>query len=238
MTEGTDEQATGEVAKEGEVAEEGLDTASELIKEVFNPTDPPATKKLSIKEIMALKVAVTKKVVIQLNGAVAEQISDFRMEVRAAELADETSNRDPSAPKLQKELDTLIEVSAVSEITFEFKSIGRYAYDELVENPQYKATKVQLREGTTFNPDTFPPALVAASCVSPKMTKKEATDIFSDPEWNGAELQRLFFGALECNTETGDIPLSRSGSDSTLSSLLRLATQPGAESLTQSSSDE
>ncbi|MDK1103819.1 MAG: hypothetical protein QGD93_09425, partial [Actinomycetota bacterium] len=75
MAEGTDEQATGEVAKED------LDTASELIKEVFNPTDPPATEKLSIKEIMALKVAVTKKVVIQLNGAVAEQISDLRMEV-------------------------------------------------------------------------------------------------------------------------------------------------------------
>ena len=52
------------------------------------------------------------------------------------------------------------------------------------------------------------------------MTLEEALTIYNDPSWNGAELQKLFFGALAVNTELADIPLSKAGTRETLSSQL------------------
>ncbi len=46
---------------------------------------------------------------------------------------------------------------------------------------------------------TFAPALIAASCVSHSFTAEEATAYFDSPEWNGAEVSRLYTAAVEAN---------------------------------------
>ncbi len=189
-----------------------------------------AAKQQTMANIIKKKRGVTKKVPIQIDGEVAVKIQELRAQITLAEQFDSKKNEPETALKLKKELDELIERSHDTEVTFTFKSLGRIVYDELVELPEHQPSDEQKKEGATFNPDTFPAALVAAACIDPEISPEEATEIFDDSEWNGAELQKLFFGALKVNTETGDIPLSRGGSSTTASLLSNLLTQQNEES--------
>lgn len=193
-----------------------------------------AAKKQTIAELRSKKKPVTKRVTIQLDGELATEIALMREKYQAARDYDRTSNENDTAPSIEKQINELIEDSRITEYTFVFQSIGRPNYDKLVSLPEHKPTKEQKRDNATFNADTFPPALIAASCVDPELSLEEAKDMFNDPSWNGAELANLFVGALEANTETGDIPLSRSDSAGTLNSLLSLVTQSETESPTLS----
>ncbi len=195
-------------------------------------TQAKAAKKRTIADIRGKKKPVTKKVYIQMDGEVANKIEELRGLFIAARDSDRLSNEPDQAPKIQAKIDRLIKKSESTIEEFVFKSIGRPRYDELVS--EHPPTKERKKAGDDFNADTFPPALVSESCVDPEFPLEDAVSIFSDPDWNGAELRKLFFGALEVNTETGEIPLSKSGSDATLSSLLSLVTRPNQPSLTAS----
>ena len=193
-----------------------------------------AAKKQTISEIRAKKKAVTKTVRIQLDGQIANELAALREAHRSARDADRLSNEPDKAPAITAEIEDLVERATETEAVFEFQSIGRPNYDALVEQPEHKPTKDQKRDGAQFNTDTFPPAVVSATCVNPEITLEEAVEMFSDPAWNGAELARLFEAAVSVNTDTGDIPLSRNDSEGTLGSVLNLLTQQSMESLTPS----
>lgn len=88
--------------------------------------------------------------------------------------------------------------AALDDVTVEmtFRSIGRKAYDALVlEHPPRDEDK---EHDYQYNPETFTPALIAASCIEPRMTLDDALDIFDN--WNGTEIMELFFAAVEVNT--------------------------------------
>ncbi len=191
-------------------------------------------KKRNIADIMAKKKPVTKRVPIQMDGEIADQIEKMRQEHTAARDHDRVSNQSDTAPAIQKKIDAMIKKAVKSIEVFTFRSIGRFAYDEMVG--QHPPSKDQKKDGADFNTDTFPPHLVSASCIDPEIPIEDALEIFSDPDWNGAELRSLFFGALDVNRELGDIPLSRSESEGTLNSLLNLVTQSNSESLIPSTS--
>jgi len=176
-------------------------------------------KKQTLADIQKKKKAVTKTVAIQIDGEIANEIAALRSLHSAARDADRLSNK-------------LLKKSQKSIVVFTFKSIGRFNYDKLVS--EHPPTKEQKADGADFNAETFPPTLVAAACSDPEISLEESIDMFDSPEWNNAELRALFFGALEVNTETGEIPLSRSGSDATLSSLLNLVSQSNTGSPTAS----
>lgn len=189
-----------------------------------------AAKKRTIAEIMSSKKPVTKVVYIQLDGEVSTRLAELSDELEEAKRFDVLSNSPDTAPAIKAKMDEVREVSKDTLASFTFRSIGRYRYDELVGLPKHQPSKEQkTKDGLNFNPDTFPPALVAASCIEPEMSLEEAEAIFADPDWNGAELQRLFFGALEVNNETGDVPFSKSGSDQTLISALNSIMQSNTE---------
>lgn len=189
-------------------------------------------KKQTIADIKKKKKAVTKTVAIQVDGEVANSIAALRALLTAARDSDRISNDTDKAPAIQKQIDKMVETSQDTLVVFTFKSVGRFEYDKLVA--AHPPTKEQKADGAEFNADTFPPALLSAACSDPEISLEEATEMFDDPDWNNAELRALFFGALEVNTETGEIPLSRSGSDGTLSSLLNLVSQSNTGSPTAS----
>ena len=189
-------------------------------------------KKQTIADIKKKKKAVTKTVPIQIDGEVANNIAALRSLHSAARDADRLVNENPKAPKIQKQIDDLVTASLETLVVFTFKSIGRFNYDLLVS--EHPPTKEEKKDGADFNAETFPPALIAAACTDPVISPDEAVEMFDDPDWNNAELRALFFGALEVNTETGEIPKSRSESGGMLDSLLSLASQSNTESLTQS----
>ena len=189
-------------------------------------------KKQTIADIKKKKKAVMKTVAIQVDGEVANSIAALRALLTAARDSDRISNDTDKAPAIQKQIDKMVETSQDTLVVFTFKSVGRFEYDKLVA--AHPPTKEQKADGAEFNADTFPPALLSAACSDPEISLEEATEMFDDPDWNNAELRALFFGALEVNTETGEIPLSRSGSDGTLSSLLNLVSQSNTGSPTLS----
>lgn len=195
-------------------------------------TQSKAAKKQTLASIKAKKKAVTKTVAIQVDGEIANEIAALRSLYSAAQSADRISNEPDTAPQIQDQIDKLLVQSQETIVVFTFKSIGRLNYDELVS--QHPPTKEAKKDGADFNAETFPPALLAAACSDPEISLEEAVDMFDDPDWNNAELRALFFGALEVNTETGEIPLSRSGSDATLSSLMNLVSQSNTGSPTPS----
>ncbi len=189
-------------------------------------------KKQTLADIKKKKKPVTKTVAIQIDGEVANEIAALRSLHSAARDQDRHSNDADKAPQVQKQIDKLLKKTEKSIVVFTFKSIGRLNYDELVS--QHPPTKDAKKDGADFNAETFPPALLAAACSNPEISIEEAVEMFDDPDWNNAELRALFFGALEVNTETGEIPLSRSGSDATISSLLNLVSQSNTGSPTVS----
>ena len=179
-----------------------------------------AAKAKVMADIIRKKKGITKLVTIQLDGEAATRISLLRAQHASALTYDTKHNEDDTAPAIQEQIDDEIEESRDTEIVFHFKSIGAPAYDKLLNKPENQPSEELKKLGADFNPDTFPPAIVAASCIDPEMTLEEALTIYNDPAWNGAELQKLFFGALEVNTELADIPLSKADTGETLSSRL------------------
>lgn len=87
-------------------------------------------------------------------------------------------------------------------VTLRFRSIGRKNYDRLVaDHPptdkQVEEHQAQFGQPAPYNADTFPPALIAASCIEPKLTLTEVEQLFD--EWNAAELTELFATAVAVN---------------------------------------
>lgn len=87
----------------------------------------------------------------------------------------------------------LIDLDEKTTIEFTFKGIGRKAFNTLVEEHQSQENKGE------WDPETFPPALIAASCADPAMTPDEAKLLWDDEAWSVQELDQLFTGALKVN---------------------------------------
>ena len=89
-------------------------------------------------------------------------------------------------------------------LTVKFRSIGRVAYEALLD--AHQPTDEQRAKGRAqkvkveWNPDTFPPALIAAAAVDPVFSLDEATELWESDDWNGEELLPLFFAAVAVNT--------------------------------------
>ena len=194
-----------------------------------------AAKAMTMDKIMKKKKGVVKSVQIQIDGEVATELTELQLLHSTAEAYDRKHNEDDTAPAIMDEIEALMGRAKETEVVFTFESIGSVAYDDIVGDPENQPTDEQKKEGATFNSLTFPPALIAAASVDPVITLEQATAIFQDRSWNGAELEKLFYAALEVNTETGDIPLSKGVSSGMDSSLLNFLTALNTESPTQSS---
>jgi hypothetical protein len=108
---------------------------------------------------------------------------------------------------------------------FRFEAIGRLAYDALVaahpftDEAQAKWLAQLEADGVPpaeqrplrWNRDTFGPALLSASCVSPRMTFEHATALWTSERFTESELARLW-GACMVVNESGDGVRPKGGS--------------------------
>lgn len=188
---------------------------------------------LTMEEILAKKKARTRTVKIQLDGEIVERIKDLQQALIRARQHDRKHNKSDTATTVEDELDSVILEGRATEVAFTFKSIGRAAFETLLNN--HKPTRDQKSEGMTFNPDTFAPALLSASSVDPAISPDDATTMFNSEEWNSAELAKLFLAAQEANVEAPDVPLSGSGIESTTDFISSLITASNRGSRTRSS---
>ena len=230
----------------------------ELEDETVDQRPPRASKRpkpaneLTLADIKRRKKGRIAKVTIQLDGEVAAQLEELREKLQEAKAEQRVSAPDMGTKDkvavLAREIEQMVESARDSEATFVFKAMGRRGYDELVsKHPPKKADRdiaKRLADETgqphsaEFDSDSFPPALIAASSLEPLMSETDAIALWNDPDWNGAELIKLFNTALMVNSLAGDIPFGLRGIGVTPSTGSKSTTATKPESPGRSSSAE
>lgn len=99
------------------------------------------------------------------------------------------------------------------EFVFTLRAIGSKAYDVLVG--VHPPTAEQKKEGATYNPDTFGPALISMCSANPKITPNEAKELWESDEWSRGEVMEIFMAAVEVNSRGLDVPFTAAVSDTT-----------------------
>lgn len=101
------------------------------------------------------------------------------------------AGREDEVQALSGQLLKLHAEAAASRVRFTFQALGRAAYEEL--RRAHPATRPQLRlvPDLAYNPDTFAPALFAATCVEPTgMSMQDWTRICVG--WTDGQVMALF----------------------------------------------
>lgn len=173
----------------------------------------------SIDDLRVGKKPLTRKLTVYLDDEHHEAFREARAELdRATTLA--KSNSDKYADRLEAaeaELERLTELVKGSAREVHFKAIGRKRYDELIRQPEHRATDEQHEDfakemgnpkaRAPFNGDTFPQALVAESMYRPDLSLEDVQEIFET--WNSAEINELFGAAMEVNTGRRSVELGK-----------------------------
>jgi hypothetical protein len=93
-----------------------------------------------------------------------------------------------------------------NEVTLKYQAIGMRAYDRLVSKHPPKPD--QRAEGSSFDMDTFAPALIAACSVDPEISPTEAKKLWDSDDWSRGDVMVLFRQAVELNNRGLDIPFT------------------------------
>jgi hypothetical protein len=102
--------------------------------------------------------------------------------------------------QLASELEEVRELMRSSEVPFRFRALPRTELSALVA--AHPGSPDQ-----NWNPETYPPALVAASSLDPKMTVEQVEELFEI--LNDDQRGDLFFAANRANTSAVSVPSSR-----------------------------
>lgn len=126
-----------------------------------------------------------------------------RLEAELVEALQDDSLDSPAAVVAErvKALEAEIEEG---EAAFTVQSIGRQAWTKLLG--EHPPTDEHKALGSDHNPETFPPAALAASAVEPKLSVETAQAMFD--ELNIAQWNRLWNAVLTANIGGGDGPKS------------------------------
>ena len=96
-----------------------------------------------------------------------------------------------------------------AKFTVKIKALSGPAYDKLLA--AHPPTKEQKADGGAYDPETFGPALLAASFVEPELTEEQALELWKSDSWSRGEISTLFFSCVELNVIGFDVPKSESG---------------------------
>jgi hypothetical protein len=106
----------------------------------------------------------------------------------------------PTAPKIAQAIVDLEKEIEKATVAFTFREIGQATWNKLMgENPPTKAQ--QAKGMRNYNPETFPNAAMAASCVAPDGATVEHFERAA-AEWGG-QYDLLWGACLRANVEGG-----------------------------------
>lgn len=146
-----------------------------------------------------------RSVTLCLAGDEAAEVE--RLERQLAELSDtwapESLGAKNPAETLARKIKAVRERMRKSETEFRFRALGEKIWSDLLAaHPGGK--------GQSFDPDTFPKALISAAAIEPAMTPDQVTELFE--VLNQGQRDELWQAAFEVNTEATSIPFSVSAS--------------------------
>ncbi len=192
-------------------------------------------KSVPIDQLRGKKRPVVRHADIFVNEGVAEAINRAKLELETAEGIARNKTGDLAAQvrrdDARRELERLQEEAVEHEqvVRFTFRGIGRKAFERLKDDhpptpeQQKSAQEEAVATGVDaelarlrWDADKFPPALVAAASIEPKITHDEAWELFHVSEdWNEAEVTDLFLAALRAQQGRDSADLGKSNSGST-----------------------
>ena len=100
----------------------------------------------------------------------------------------------------------LIVKAGKNDVTVTLTAVGSRAYDNLLA--EHPPTKEQQKDGNTYNPDSFAPALIAACMTTPKITEEDAVKIWVSGEWSRGEVTQLFLACIDVCSRGLDVPFT------------------------------
>lgn len=160
----------------------------------------------NITEILAQATPRERTVKVCIAGELAGQV-----EALEAELAQVSEDWQPSdlseahpGRKISEEIAQLREKMRAAEVPFLLRYIGDEAYSDLL------AAHPSANPQEAFDSQTFPRALIAASCVDPVMTEKQVIDLFK--VINQGQIKDLFDAAWDVHNSSSVVPFSLAAS--------------------------
>ncbi len=156
----------------------------------------------SIEDILAEATPRERTVKVCIRGDLAG-----RMEELQEQLAQTSTDWEPSdlsevhpGRAIVEEMKALREQVKAAEVPFTLRYIGDKAYSDLM------AAHPDKDDTQAFNSETFPRALIAASCVDPVMSEEQATQLFE--KINEGEIKKLFDAAWDVHNSSEMVPFS------------------------------
>lgn len=188
-----------------------------------------------VDEILRMRTKHTYSVEVIPDAEKAAELKAMERQLDIEKRKDNKLNRSPVAPGLKKKIDLMTEELSETAVEFVFQDLGRKKFEDLWK--QFPPSD-ELRElGYQWDPDSFGPPLLAASCIkaggSDGLTLEQAQTIYDD--WSTGEAEALVMGAINANMGVSSIPKSEIDIDAILSSDLSSTIASNTESPTASS---
>lgn len=170
----------------------------------------PATP--DITTVLSLMKPKKKTVRICLDGELLDKLDRLHAQMQEAKVEDSGLNRMPLAPQLARAYEELRKQAVAAEVEFVFVAIGRRAWSDLMlAHPPTDEQKQQAKDGgfdLQFDPEAFPMAAIAASCVEPAGMTVEAVERLYERLNDGQWLRLWTEGCLGANVTGTDVPFS------------------------------
>jgi hypothetical protein len=173
-------------------------------------------------QLKKLRRNTVKSVRLTLRGDLLDEVELLEEHLRREQEKDEWENREPVAPKIAAQIQELEAEARESETVFKFEGLGQGEFAVLqAAHPATEEVRKKLGlpedQSLEWNPETFPPALMAASCIEPLELKgnvEEWTEI--QQTWSNGQVNRLWGACLSANMMVAETPKSARASEITL----------------------
>jgi hypothetical protein len=156
----------------------------------------------SIEDILAQATPRERTVKVCIRGDLAgeaerlqDELSRVSEDWEPADLTDVHPGRELAA-----QLKELQQQIRGAEVPFKLRYIGDRAYSDLM------AANPSKDDSQAFDSETFPRALIAASCVDPVMSEEQVTELFE--KINEGEIKKLFDAAWDVHNSSDIVPFS------------------------------
>lgn len=152
---------------------------------------------------------------VPLDADAADQARRLAEQLPEVEAADEAENRLPQARKLAEQIQALEQQVRDSEEEFTFQALGRRQYQLLLNEHRPSAEQEEVAGAKLiYNIETFPKALLAASCVAPPELAGNAEEWAEiHDEWPAGQVALIWQACVDVNTEVAVTPKSQRASE-------------------------
>ena len=158
---------------------------------------------------------LVRSVPVVMRADLLDQIDRLEAELIEIRQEDERVNRVALAPHIAEQIRELEKQALASEVRFAFRGLGRGEFARIqAAHPATDEIKAEFGENTDINPRTWPPALMAASCIEPpELAGNLAEWVQIHEEWSDGQVMRIWATCMGANAGVAGPPKSAIASE-------------------------